>query len=86
MHCLDQYEGNYYFAFHTSSLFYLNIVCVIEKLFSDFLIKLRNTTGDNTRVNCGCYPLCDDVSYSIEEENKIIAAQWYVVQCTFYNT
>lgn len=44
--------------------------------FLDFLIKLRNTTGDKTRVNCGCYPLCDDTSYSVQDETKMESTQW----------
>lgn len=40
-------------------------------VFSEFLLKLRNTTGDDVKVNCGCYPPCDDVNYTIEGENTI---------------
>lgn len=39
--------------------------------FSEFLIKLTNTTGNNTKVKCGCYPPCDDVNYAVEGENMI---------------
>jgi len=41
--------------------------------YSDFLIKLRNTTGIDEKVNCGCYPPCDDVNYIVEGDNTI---QW----------
>ncbi|XP_029342234.1 pickpocket protein 11-like [Acyrthosiphon pisum] len=41
----------------------------------DFLIKLRNTTGIDEKVNCGCYPPCDDVNYIVEGDNTI---QWFL--------
>ncbi|XP_050438903.1 pickpocket protein 11-like [Adelges cooleyi] len=43
--------------------------------YEDYLVKLRNTTGDNSKVNCGCLPPCDDVSYIVEGENTI---QWFL--------
>ncbi|XP_025203335.1 pickpocket protein 11-like [Melanaphis sacchari] len=54
-------------------------ICDVKGMYcldqhKEFLIKLRNTTGVDKKVNCGCYPPCNDVNYIVERDNTI---QWY---------
>ncbi|KAE9544872.1 hypothetical protein AGLY_000415 [Aphis glycines] len=55
-------------------------ICDVEGMhcldqYKEFLIKLRNTTGVDEKVNCGCFPPCDDVNYIVEGDNTI---QWFL--------
>ncbi|CAH1713474.1 unnamed protein product [Aphis gossypii] len=51
-------------------------ICNVEGMhcldqYKEFLIKLRNTTGVDEKVNCGCFPPCDDVNYIVEGDDTI---------------
>lgn len=37
---------------------------LFKLLFADILLGLRDEGG--TKVNCSCFPLCDDVNYIID--------------------